>query len=150
MKEIRLLEQNIVLVSGYLARDPDYRTTAGGTSMCRFTVGVTRRFRDKATGEWKDDVAWVPVTVWREAADRLRDRLKKGSPVHVEGRLRSSSYEDKASGQKRTSLEVVANRVQFLAKAGGEGAVPGAPPSSEEPVPAEGPDDKTDLEEVPF
>jgi len=145
-----LLEQNIVLVSGYLARDPDFRTTSAGTPMCRFTVGVTRRFRDKATGEWKDDVSWVPVTVWREAADRLRDRLKKGSPVHVEGRLKSSSYEDKATGQKRSSLEVVANRVQFLAKAGAEGASAGVPSSPEAAAPAEGPDDKTDLEEVPF
>jgi single-strand DNA-binding protein len=149
VKEIRLLEQNIALISGYLARDPDFRATPSGTPLCRFTVGVSRRMKDKTTGDWKDDTSWVPVTVWGDAAERLRDRLKKGSPVHIEGRLKSSSYDDKATGKKIYSLEVVANRVQFLAKSGA-GAAAGAPSSPEEPAPPTGPDDKTDLEEVPF
>lgn len=142
MKEIRLLEQNLVLLSGYLARDPDFRATQKGSTVCHFTVGVTRRFKDNASGEWKDEVCWVPVDVWGEAAERLKDRLKKGSPVHVEGRLRSREYEDKA-GQKRTVLEVVARRVQFLAKASG-----GAP--ARESAPQAAPGDEMDLEEVPF
>lgn len=142
MKEIRLLEQNIVLLSGYLARDPDVRFTQKGSAMCAFTVGVTRRYQDTATGEWKDDVSWVPVVVWGPAAERLKDKLKKGSPVHVEGRLQSEQYEDK-TGQKRSALKVVARRVQFLAK-----SAPGAAPSGG----AEEPGEKTamDLEEVPF
>ncbi|MEK7743635.1 MAG: single-stranded DNA-binding protein [Elusimicrobiota bacterium] len=145
MKEIRLLEQNFVLLSGYLARDPDVRFTQKGSAMCSFTLGVTRRFKDTASGEWKDEVSWIPVVVWGEAAERLKDKLKKGSPVHVEGRLRSEEYEDK-TGQKRSALKVVARRVQFLAKVTGSES-PASPPSSahEEPV-----DSKTDLEEVPF
>lgn len=144
MKEIRLLEQNVVLLSGYLARDPDVRFTQKGSAMCAFTLGVTRRYKDTVSGDWKDDVAWVPVVVWGEAAERLKDKLKKGSPVHVEGRLKSEEYEDK-SGQKRTALKVVARRVQFLTKlsAGSGPAAAGAAEESE---------DKTamDLEEVPF
>lgn len=141
MKEIRLLEQNFVLLSGYLARDPDVRFTQKGSAMCSFTLGVTRRFKDAASGEWKEEVSWIPVVVWGEAAERLKDKLKKGSPVHVEGRLRSEEYEDK-TGQKRSALKVVARRVQFLAKmTAGEGRSP----APEEPV-----DSKTDLEEVPF
>jgi single-strand DNA-binding protein len=152
MKEIRLLEQNFVMLSGYLARDPDFRVSQKGSALCRFTMGVTRRFKDGATGEWKDDVAWVPVDVWGDAAERLREKLKKGSPVHVEGRLRSRSFEDK-SGQKRTVLEVVARRVQFLAKTVAEGASAGSSaPSSDDRAPMELPDEKadSDLEEVPF
>lgn len=141
MKEIRLLEQNFVLLSGYLARDPDVRFTQKGSAMCSFTLGVTRRYKDTASGEWKDEVSWIPVVVWGEAAERLKDKLKKGSPVHVEGRLRSEEYEDKA-GQKRSALKVVARRVQFLAKATGAEA---PAPAHEEPA-----DSKTDLEEVPF
>jgi len=142
MKEIRLLEQNIVRISGYLGKAPDFRSTTKGTSMCTFRVGVTRRFKDTASGEWKDDTSWVPVTVWGEAADRLKDRLKKGSPVHVEGRLQSRDYEDK-TGQKRFALDVVARRVQFLAKASAT--------SESAPAP-EGGESKSDgdLEEVPF
>lgn len=142
MKEIRLLEQNFVLLSGYLARDPDVRFTQKGSAMCAFTVGVTRRFKDTATGEWKDDVSWVPVVVWGEAAERLKDKLKKGSPVHVEGRLRSEEYEDK-SGQKRSALKVVARRVQFLAKQAASGSTPVQEPEDRAASDA-------DLEEVPF
>ena len=145
MKEIRLLEQNFTLLSGYLARDADVRFTQKGAAVCSFTLGVTRRYKDEASGEWKDDVAWIPVVVFGDAAERLKDKLKKGSPVHVEGRLRRSEFEDKNSGQKRTKVEVVARRVQFLAKAGSAGEAPAA---QEEP-PVEGAD-KTSQEEVPF
>jgi single-strand DNA-binding protein len=136
---MRLLEQNFVLLSGRLGQDPDFRVTAKGTPICHFTLAVNRRFKDTASGEWKDDTAWVPVDVWGDAAERLRDKLKKGSPVHVEGRLKSREYEDK-SGQKRKVLDVVARRVQFLTKSGA-----GAGASAGGGKPAE-----TDLEEVPF
>lgn len=127
----------MVLLSGRLAFDPDNRVTGGGTALCSFRIAVNRRYKDTKTGEWKDDTAWVPVEVWGEAADRLKDKLKKGSPVHVEGRLKSEEFEDK-SGQKRRALKVVARRVQFLAKADAEG------PSSS------GGASNADLEEVPF
>ncbi|MFH1725107.1 MAG: single-stranded DNA-binding protein [Elusimicrobiota bacterium] len=142
MKDIRLPEQNLVLISGYLARDPDVRFTQKGTAICHFTVGVTRRFKDNASGEWKDDTAWVPVDLFGEAADRLKDKLKKGCPVHVEGRLRNREYEDK-TGNTRKVLDVVARRVQFLAKlpaGGGETPQPGGGGAKADP----------DLEEVPF
>ena len=62
-------------------------------------MAVNRRFKD-GMGEWREEATFVPVTVWREAAERCRERLKKGSPVYVEGRLRSTSWETK-DGQKR-------------------------------------------------
>src|SRR5262245_16218147 len=115
--EVRLLSQNVVLIAGNLTKDPDYKVTTGGRGVLHMRVAVNRRYQDKS-GEWKDDTAFVPVDVWGEAADRLKDKLKKGSPVHVEGRLRSRDFDDKTTGQKRAVLEVVANRVQFLAKTG--------------------------------
>lgn len=138
MRELRLLEQNFVLISGNVVADPDFRVTQSGTALCNFRVAVNRRFKDNKTGEWKDDTAWVSVDVWREAAERLRDRLKKGSPVHIEGRLKTDEWTDKQSGQKRSTLKVVARRVQFLGKLGsGEDR-----PASGKPA--------ADLEEVPF
>jgi single-strand DNA-binding protein len=141
MKEIRLLEQNLVMISGHLAADPDFRVTPSGTTVCKFRVAVNRRFKDMKSGEWKDDTAWVPVDVWREAAERLKDKLRKGSPVHVEGRLKTETYEDK-QGNKRSGWSVVAKRVQFLAKLGG-GAGGGSAPESAAKMDA-------GLEEVPF
>ena len=119
MSMLRLHQLNDVKLVGRLTRDPELRFTAKGQGVCRFDLAVNRRFKDPASGEWKDDTSFIPVVVWREAAERCRERLKKGSPVYVEGRLRSRNWETK-EGQKRTSLEVNALRVQFLAKVEGE------------------------------
>src|SRR5471032_615128 len=116
--QLRLLQLNDVRLVGRLTRDPEVRYTAKGQAVARFDLAVNRRFKD-GTGEWRDDVTFVPITVWREAAERCRERLKKGSPVYVEGRLRSTSWETK-DGQKRSGMEVEAYRLQFLAKMAGE------------------------------
>ena len=140
---VRLPEQNQVLLTGNLTKDPEVRYTQKGTAMCRFRMGVNRRYKDTASGEWKDDTTFVNIVVWREAAESCGKRLKKGSPVHVEGRLRSYEYEDKnAAGQKRSMLEVEARRVQILEKTSSGAEKPeGAP---EEPSPS------GEIEEVPF
>ncbi|MCX5783043.1 MAG: single-stranded DNA-binding protein [Elusimicrobia bacterium] len=111
---LRLPEQNQVFLVGRLTRDPDVRFTQKGQPMCRFSIAVNRRYKDSSSGEWTDDVTFVNVVVWGPAAERCKDKLKKGSPVHVEGRLSSYEYEDKATGQKRKSIEVVSRRLQFL------------------------------------
>ncbi len=118
MSMLRLHQINDVKLVGRLTRDPEMRFTAKGQGVCRFDLAVNRRYKDP-TGEWKDDTSFVPVVVWRDAAQRCADRLKKGHPVYVEGRLKSRNWETK-EGQKRTSLEVNALRVQFLAKVEGE------------------------------
>lgn len=137
MRELRLLEQNVVYLAGNVGRDPDFKVTSSGTHLCTFRLGVGRRFKDMKSGEWKDDTTWVTVDVWRDAAERLKDRLKKGSAVHIEGRLKSEEYEDK-QGQKRSVLKVVARRVQVLDKRTSSQSSSGAAASN------------TDLEEVPF
>src|ERR1700685_3516938 len=122
MAEIRLPEQNTVLLTGRLTRDAELKYTAAGAAMCRFSVAVNRRFKDPKSGEWKDDANYVDISVWREAAERCGKILKKGSPVHIEGRLRSYTFESKEDGAKRTKLEVEARRVQILEKASSSGA----------------------------
>ncbi|OGR83307.1 MAG: hypothetical protein A2902_01225 [Elusimicrobia bacterium RIFCSPLOWO2_01_FULL_64_13] len=155
MTVLRLHQLNDVKLVGRLTRDPELRFTGKGQPICRFDLAVNRRFRDP-TGEWKDDTSFVPVVVWGDSGQRCADRLTKGSPVYVEGRLKSRSWESK-DGQKRSSLEVNAQRIQFLAKvqdasAGppadrSEGFSPSAVPQAEEAaVPSsEGPD-----EDIPF
>ncbi|MFA5160743.1 MAG: single-stranded DNA-binding protein [Elusimicrobiales bacterium] len=111
---LRLPEQNQVLLVGRLTRDPDVRFTQKGQAWARFDIAVNRRYKDAASGEWKEIVCFVPVVVWGPAAERCRDRLKKGSPVHVEGRLEMNDWTDK-SGQKRRTLQVQTRRLQVLA-----------------------------------
>lgn len=141
MAEIRLPEQNTVLLTGRLTRDAELKYTASGVAMCRFSIAVNRRFKDPKSGEWKDDTSYVDISVWREAAERCGKILKKGSPVHVEGRLRSYSVEGKEDNVKRTKLEVEARRVQILEKAAASGSSGVAEPEASAGA---------DIEEVPF
>jgi single-strand DNA-binding protein len=140
MAEIRLPEQNTVLLTGRLTRDAELKYTTSGTPNCRFALAVNRNIKDSKTGEWKEDVTYVNVSVWREAAERCGKILKKGSPVHVEGRLRSYEYQDK-DGKKRSGMEVEARRVQILEKASSSGAAGGTEPDVHVGA---------DIEEVPF
>ena len=111
---LRLPEQNNVIMVGRLTRDPELRRTGTGKAVCSFDIAMSRRFKDQATGEWKDgDPTFVPVVVWGEMAERCGERLKKGVPVHVEGRLQTNKWEGN-DGTKRSRLEVIASRVQFL------------------------------------
>lgn len=146
---LRLPEQNSVTLVGRLTRDPEVRFTAKGQALCRFDIAVNRRYKDTA-GAWQDDTSFVPVVVWGEAGSRCGERLKKGMPVHVEGRLQSRQWETK-EGQKRTTLEVVARRVQFLSRVTGEGEGGPSMPSSERAPAAEEPSAASiDEEEIPF
>jgi len=137
---LRLLQLNDVRLVGRLTRDPEVRYTPKGQAVARLDLAVNRRYKDGA-GEWREEASFVPVTVWREAAERCRERLKKGSPVYAEGRLKSTSWETK-EGQKRTGLEVEAYRLQFLAKTTdepGESAETGTEEAAESPMAAVAP-----------
>lgn len=149
--EIRVPELNQVLIAGRLTRDPELRFTQKGQGMSSFSVAVNRRFKDPATGEWKDDTTFVSVTVWGPAAERCKDKMKKGSPVIIEGRLTASEFTDK-TGQKRKEMKVTARRVQLLtrdaaAAEGGEEVHHEAEAMHAETEPK---GDVSGIEEVPF
>jgi single-strand DNA-binding protein len=114
INSLRLPEQNSVVLVGRLTRDPELRRTSTGKAVCGFDIAISRRMKDPVSGEWKDsEPVYVPIVVWSEQGERCADRLKKGSPVHVEGRLYTNKW-DAQDGSKRSRLEVVASRVQFL------------------------------------
>lgn len=146
--QIRLPEQNLVLLVGRLTRDPNVSFTQKGQAVCRCDIAVNRRYMDKTNNEWKDDVVYVPVVVWGAAAERCKDRLHKGTPISVEGRITSSEYTDKTTGQTRRSLQVTANRIQILefGAASGTFSEDGAQPAVKDDVPT------TDVmeDDVPF
>lgn len=109
-------QQNSVILVGRLTRDPELKRTTSAKSVCRFDIAMSRRYKDPVTGDWKDsDPTFVPIIVWGEQAERCAERLKKGIPVYVEGRLQTSSWQS-TDGSKRSRLEVVASRIQFLVK----------------------------------
>jgi len=122
---IRLHSLNDVKLVGRLTRDPELRYTGQGTAVCHFRMAVSRRFKDRNSSEWREEAAFVPCSVWRESAERCGQRLKKGSPVFVEGRLKSRDWQTK-EGQKRSELEVDVSRIQFL-ESMAEGAESTAP-----------------------
>ena len=152
---LRLPEQNLVIMVGRLTRDPEIRRTSTGKAVCSFDIAMSRRMKDAATGEWKDaDPTFVPVIVWGEQAERCGERLKKGDPVHVEGRLQTNKWEGQ-DGQKRSRIEAIANRVQFLSFAarqdGDRPTAIGAKAEDTPPMPAGEPSSASaDDDDIPF
>lgn len=110
---IRLGYLNSVILLGRLTTDPDLRYTPKGTPICTFRIAVNRRFPNKDTGEWQDETYFFTVNIWAQLAERLGERLKKGSAVLVQGELRSRSWET-TTGEKRSVVEIYGRSVQVL------------------------------------
>lgn len=108
---------NKVILVGNLGRDAETKFTAQGVPVTKFSVATARRWKDQSSGDWKEETEWHNVTLWR--SENLAPYLLKGKQVFVEGRLRTSSYEDK-EGQKRSFTEVVADDVILLGGRGGD------------------------------
>lgn len=105
---------NKVFLIGNLTRDPELRYIPSGTAVTTFTVATNRAYT-LASGEKREETCFVRVVTWGRRAELCGEYLTKGSPVCVEGRLQSRSWEG-PDGQKRSMIEVVALNVQFLGK----------------------------------
>jgi single-strand DNA-binding protein len=112
---------NVVVITGNLTRDPELRSTPGGTSVCKLRVAVNSRRKDGQTGEWVDKPNYFDVTVWGAQGENCANYLSKGRPVAIEGRLEWREWEAKEGGGKRQSVEIIANSVQFLGSRDGGG-----------------------------
>jgi single-strand DNA-binding protein len=110
---------NVVVVTGNLTRDPELRSTQGGTSVCSLRIAVNSRRRNQH-GEWIDKPNYFDVTVWGAQGENCANYLSKGRPVAIEGRLDWREWESK-EGAKRQSVEIIANSVQFLGSRDGGG-----------------------------
>lgn len=106
---------NKVILVGNLGRDPEYRTfpnSEGGVT--NFSMATTFRTRDRATGEYKDEVEWHNIVLFNRLAEVAQQYLRKGSPVYIEGRIRTRKWQDKNTGQDRYTTEIVAESLQLL------------------------------------
>lgn len=107
---------NKVMLIGNLTRDPELRYIPSGQGVTSFTIAVNRVYNSQS-GEKKEEVSFIRVVVWGRRAEVCNEYLKKGSPVFVEGRLQSRNWEAQ-DGSKRSTIEVIAQNVQFLPRGG--------------------------------
>ena len=112
---------NKVMLIGNLTRDPEIKYTPQGKPVAKFSLATNERFKDK-DGQWQDRTEWHNVVLWERLAEIAGEYLKKGSKVYIEGRIRTDSWDDKQSGQKKYMTEVVANDLVLL---GGRGEAAG-------------------------
>ncbi len=111
---------NRVILTGNLTRDPELRSTPGGTSVCSLRLAVNSRRKD-SSGEWTDKPNYFDITVWGAQGENCANYLSKGRPVAVDGRLEWREWEAKDGSGKRQSVEVIADSVQFLGSREGGG-----------------------------
>src|SRR5439155_16826003 len=116
---------NKVILLGNLTRDPQVRYTPSGTAVAEIGLAVNRYWFDKQTNSRREETTFVEVTLWARDAEVAGEYLAKGRPVLIEGRLQLDTWDDKQTGQKRTKLRVVGERMQMIGgrgEGGGGGA----------------------------
>ena len=113
MADFRMPDVNKLFLAGRLTRDPELRYTPQGMALCKMGLAASRFYKGR-DGERKEETVFVEVTAWDKSAEYVGERLKQGAPLLIEGRLRTDSWEDKQTGQRRSKLEVTAVRVQEL------------------------------------
>jgi len=111
-----MVSLNRVLLIGNLTKDPELRYTPSGTPVANLRLAVNSSFKDQS-GQRKEETCFITVVVWSRQAEICQQYLKKGRPVFIEGRLIYRSWE--AEGKTRSTMEVRADRVQFLGAPGG-------------------------------
>jgi single-strand DNA-binding protein len=138
---------NRVVLTGNLTRDPDLRATGGGLSICKLGIAVNTRKKNSA-GDWEEKPNFFRVTVFGKQAENCAQYLKKGRPVAIDGRLEWSTWE--TEGQKRESVDIIADSVQFLAGRDDAGGGNGNGYSSGvQPTESDVPIDSSDFETAP-
>ena len=126
---------NRVVLTGNLTRDPELRSTQSGTSVCGLRIACNTRRKD-ASGQWVDKPNYFDVTVWGAQGENCAQYLSKGRPVAVDGRLEWREWQDQ-QGNKRQSVDIIADSVQFLGSPAGEGNGNGARFTPQSDVPAD-------------
>ena len=117
---------NKVTLIGNLTRDPELKYTPKGTAIADIGLAVNRSYTTD-TGEKKEEVTFIDVTLWGRIAEIVGEYCKKGRPLFVEGRLQLDSWDDKATGQKRSKLKVIGENIQLLGSREGGSAGGGEP-----------------------
>lgn len=148
---------NKVMLIGNLTRDPELRHTPKGTAVAEIGLAVNRQWKDEQ-GQKQEETTFVDVTLWGRQAELAQQYLAKGNPVYIEGRLNLDTWDDKATGQKRSKLKVIGENLQFLSagkSAGGGGGSPQAARAPQRSGPQQGAspaaaEDYQEEDDIPF
>lgn len=140
---------NKVILVGNLTRDISLRHNPGGTVVGEMGLAVSRSWFDKTANEKREETSFVDVTLWNRTAEIAEQYLSKGSPALVEGYLKLDTWDDKDTGQKRSKLKVVCEKLQLLGRRENGGSQPQE--SHDEPAPRQSsPDPSFPTDDVPF
>jgi single-strand DNA-binding protein len=134
---------NKVILVGNLGRDPEVRYSPDGAAICNVSIATTSQWKDKASGEKREETEWHRVVFYNRLAEIAGEYLKKGRSVYVEGRLKTRKWQDKDTGADRYSTDIVADQMQMLGgREGGDAGMGGgdynqAPPQQRSQRPAQ-------------
>lgn len=145
-ENLRMPDVNEIRLAGRLTRDPELKYTAGDVALCKLGMAINKKYKTKA-GEQREETLFINVTVWGKSAEWCGEHLRVGYPVLVSGRLTQNEWVAPGTGEKRSTIEVNADRVQCLRwesngqQSGDYEPAPGQRPQAEEPIPED---------EIPF
>lgn len=130
---------NKVIIIGNLGRDPEVRYSADGAAVCNVSIATMSQWKDKATGERREETEWHRVVFYNRLAEIAGEYLRKGRSVYVEGRLKTRKWQDKETGADRYSTEIVADNMQMLGGRDSAASGAGADNFSQPPAPRRNP-----------
>ena len=108
---------NKVILVGRLGKDPEVRSTPSGTTVAKFSLATDERFTDK-NGEKQERTEWHNIVAWGKLGEICGQYLKKGKLIYIDGSIRTDSWDDKESGQKKYRTEIIAQNMQMLDRRG--------------------------------
>jgi single-strand DNA-binding protein len=108
---------NKVILLGNVGKEPEFKVLPSGQGVANFSIATSERFKDKA-GEWQDRTEWHNLVAYAKLAEIVRDYVKKGSKLYVEGRITTRSWDDKESGKKVYRTEIVMSDLSLLSGRG--------------------------------
>lgn len=113
---------NKVILLGNVGKDPEIRATGSGAIIASFSLATTDRTKDQG-GNWSDRTEWHNLVAFQRTAEIVRDYVKKGSKLYIEGKIQTRSWEDKTTGEKKYRTEIIVNDISLLSGRGeGEGS----------------------------
>ena len=141
---------NKVILVGNVGKNPEVRYTPSGIPVGKFSLATNERFKDK-NGEVQERTEWHNIVAWQRLAEIVGEFVSKGSKVYIEGKLQTSSWKDRHSGERKYRTEIVARDLVLLgSRDTGNGAQPAASHKAEEPQPAAAEPGEIGDEDIPF
>jgi single-strand DNA-binding protein len=108
---------NKAILLGNVGKDPETHTTSGGTLVVNLTLATSDRYKDKQ-GNWQDSTEWHNLVAFKRTAEIIRDYVKKGSKIYVEGKIQQQSWDDKKTGEKKYRTQIIINDLALLSGSG--------------------------------